>query len=110
MEQPTQPIITYGKLRQPLHINQQYLLMTAGIKNGMYSAPEFLAAINNVSLADIALKERREWVEGGRAWLNSFAKIGGSTVKIECYHPDRKKLESLLSTTFADEIIRYLSR
>jgi len=98
MEEPT---IVYGTLEQPMHTNAQYLLMEAGIGNREYPTPEFIEAIEGVSLDGIRKAECKRDVEVQKSFLKSFAGMG-DTVTIKNFNPDREKLESFVDITFGE--------
>ena len=96
-----EPRIVYGTLEQPIHRNGQYLLMKAGIIDGIYQTQEFIDRINGVSLDDIRTQEGKRDVGVQRNFMQSFAKMG-STVTIRDFNPDEAELERFVNTTFRE--------
>ena len=75
--------------------------MKANLENKTYPTPEFIKAIENVSLDDVNKKECRHDIEVQRSFLKNFAMIG-NTVTIKNFYPDKRKIENFVSTTFRE--------
>jgi len=96
-----EPKIIYGTLEQPIHTNGQYLLMEAGITNGIYKRDEFIEKIRAVPLDKVRKEECRRDVYNQRVAIESLAGLG-ETVTIKDFEPDRAELEEFVDTTFKE--------
>jgi len=94
------PTIAYDDLVQPIHLDAQYLLMEARLKNGTYTSEHFIRMVDHVSLDGVTEEECRNNVNNQRQFLKIFAQPT-DLVTIKDFYPNRLKLEAFVNTTFS---------